>query len=65
VEKMSHTDPNATAAAAAAAAQAQAAAAFEQFSVEAFTLLGVGICVTILRNLHPHQDCRHQGVSMG
>jgi hypothetical protein len=31
------------------AAQAAAAAAFEQFTIEAFTLLAVGICVTILR----------------
>jgi hypothetical protein len=41
---MSSTDPDSAAAAAAAAA-----AAFQQFTIEAFTLLAIGICFTVLR----------------
>ncbi|KAK4124673.1 hypothetical protein N657DRAFT_572064 [Parathielavia appendiculata] len=41
---MSSTDPNT-----AEAAQAAAAKAFQEFTVEAFTLLAIGLCFTVLR----------------
>lgn len=45
------------------AAQAAAAAAFHQFTVEAWTLLGVGIAVTILRTVSRirYAGCRGLG----
>ena len=45
----SSADPAAAAAAAAAAAQQAAAAAMLQFTIEAWTLLSIGLVVTMLR----------------